>query len=88
LVAPPSSSREAPPSATWGADAGYVEQDHRRIKRLVRPGLGFKSFHTARWTIAGDAIMARGRKGQVSTVVSNAMPAQAAFRAALFDVAA
>jgi transposase, IS6 family len=24
-----------------------VEQDHRRIKRLVRPGLGFGSFHTA-----------------------------------------
>src|SRR3954471_19542477 len=24
-----------------------VEQDHRRIKRLVRPGLGFKSFMTA-----------------------------------------
>jgi transposase-like protein len=23
-----------------------VEQDHRFIKRLVRPGLGFKSFHT------------------------------------------
>ncbi|CAO3452142.1 Mobile element protein [Azospirillum largimobile] len=30
-----------------------VEQDHRRIERLVRPGLGFKSFHTARRTIAG-----------------------------------
>jgi hypothetical protein len=24
-----------------------VEQDHRRIKRLVRPGLGFKSFVSA-----------------------------------------
>ena len=24
-----------------------VEQDHRRIKRLVRPGLGFKRFRTA-----------------------------------------
>jgi IS6 family transposase len=30
-----------------------VEQDHRRIKRLVRPGLGFKSFMTALRTIAG-----------------------------------
>jgi transposase-like protein len=24
-----------------------VERDHRRVKRLVRPGLGFGSFHTA-----------------------------------------
>src|SRR3954447_1196637 len=30
-----------------------VEQDHRRIKRLVRPGLGFGSLSTARRTLAG-----------------------------------
>ena len=30
-----------------------VEQDHRRMKRLVRPGLGFGSFWTARRTLAG-----------------------------------
>jgi transposase-like protein len=30
-----------------------VEQDHRRVKRLVRPGLGFGGFHTARRTLAG-----------------------------------
>ena len=29
-----------------------VEQDHRRIKRLVRPGLGFGSFQTARRTVS------------------------------------
>src|SRR3978361_963710 len=29
-----------------------VEQDHRRIKRLVRPGLGFGSLRTARSTLA------------------------------------
>src|SRR5919202_5716070 len=29
-----------------------VEQDHRRIKRLVRPGLGFSDLHTARRTLA------------------------------------
>jgi DDE domain len=27
-----------------------IEQDHRRVKRLVRPGLGFGGFHTARRT--------------------------------------
>src|SRR5260370_249273 len=29
-----------------------VEQDHRRIKRLVRPGLGFGGFRTARTPLA------------------------------------
>ena len=28
-----------------------VEQDHRFIKRLVKPGMGFGSFNTARRTI-------------------------------------
>src|SRR5215204_5808857 len=35
-----------------------VEQDHRRIKRLVRPGLGFGSLPTARRTLAGYEGMA------------------------------
>src|SRR3712207_3241176 len=45
-----------------------VEQDHRRVKRLVRPGLGFGSFHTARRTLAGYEAMAMVRKGQVRGV--------------------
>ena len=65
-----------------------VEQDHRRIKRLVRPGLGFKSFHTARRTIAGYEMMAMVRKGQVPTIPANDMPAQTAFIATLFAIAA
>ena len=35
-----------------------VEQDRRRVKRLVRPGLGFGSFWTARRTLAGYEMMA------------------------------
>jgi transposase, IS6 family len=35
-----------------------VEQDHRRIKRLTRPGLGFGGFWTARRTLAGCEAMA------------------------------
>jgi hypothetical protein len=31
-----------------------VEQDHRNLKRLTRPGLGFGSFWTARRTLAGQ----------------------------------
>ena len=41
----------------------FVEQDHRRIKRLVRPGLGFGSLRTARRTLAGYEVMAMIRKG-------------------------
>jgi IS6 family transposase len=65
-----------------------VEQDHRRIKRLVRPGLGFGSFHTARRTLAGYEIMAMVGKGQVSAIPANDMAAQSAFVAALFGAAA
>jgi transposase-like protein len=36
-----------------------IEQDHRRIKRLVRPGLGFKCFVSAMQTVAGDEAMAK-----------------------------
>ncbi|WP_207462788.1 IS6 family transposase [Azospirillum sp. SYSU D00513] len=65
-----------------------VEQDHRRVKRLVRPGLGFKGFHSARRTIAGYEIMAMVGKGQVRAVSVNDMPAQASFIASLFGLAA
>jgi transposase-like protein len=65
-----------------------VEQDHRRIKRLVRPGLGFKSFTTASRTIAGYEVRAMIRKGQVAIAPANDMKAQSDFIAALFRVAA
>jgi transposase-like protein len=38
-----------------------VEQDHRRIKRLTRPGLSFGSLRTARRTLAGFEVMAMVR---------------------------
>jgi transposase-like protein len=65
-----------------------VEQDHRRIKRLVRPGLGFESFHTARRTLAGYEILAMVRKGQVAALPANDMPTQGAFIASLFGAVA
>ena len=65
-----------------------VEQDHRRIKRLVRPGLGFGGFATARRTLAGYEVMAMIRKGQVRHVGGRDMRAQATFIAGLFGVAA
>jgi len=44
-----------------------VEQDHRAVKRVVRPMLGFKSFWAARCTIAGIETMHAIRKGQLAT---------------------
>jgi transposase-like protein len=64
-----------------------VEQDHRRIKRLVRPGLAFKSFMTASRAIAGYEVMAMIRKGQVVRAPANDMGAQRDFTAALFGTA-
>jgi transposase, IS6 family len=65
-----------------------IEQDHRRIKRLTGPGLGFSSFRTARRTLAGYEAMAMMRKGQVRRIGGRDMQAQAAFIAELFDLAA
>ena len=44
-----------------------VEQDHRAVKRLTRPMLGFKSFWAARCTIAGMEVMHAIRRGQLVT---------------------
>ena len=65
-----------------------VEQDHRRIKRLTRPMLGFESFRTARRTLAGVEAMAMLAKGQVRAVPADDMSAQRAFVASLFARAA
>ena len=43
-----------------------VEQDHRGIKRITRPILGFKSFWSARIIIAGIETMHMIRKGQLN----------------------
>jgi transposase, IS6 family len=58
------------------------------MKRLVRPGLGFGGFHTARRTLAGYEAMAIIRKGQVRDIDARDMRAQAAFVAELFQAAA
>jgi putative transposase len=44
-----------------------VEQDHRSIKRQVRPMLGFKSFRSAAVTLAGIQLMHMIRKGHLRT---------------------
>ena len=42
-----------------------VEQDHRAIKKITKPMLNFKSFRTARSTLAGIELMHMIRKGQL-----------------------
>lgn len=41
-----------------------VEQDHRNIKRCIRPMLGFKSFRRAQGVLAGIEVVAMIGKGQ------------------------
>jgi len=42
-----------------------VEQDHRAIKRVTRPMLGFKAFDAAQATLTGIELMYMLRKGQL-----------------------
>ena len=42
-----------------------VEQDHRAVKRITKPMLGFKSFRSARNVLAGIELMHMIRKGQM-----------------------
>jgi putative transposase len=41
-----------------------VEQDHRAIKRVIKPRLSFKSFYSAKSILAGIELMHMIRKGQ------------------------
>ncbi len=65
-----------------------AEQDHRFLKRLIKPGLGFFSFETAWRTIQGYEVMNMLRKGQVDGVEKGNLQAQVLFIAQLFGVAA
>jgi len=48
-----------------------IEQDHRRIKRLTRPMLGFKNLSAAQRTLAGIEVMAMIKKGQMKTLAGD-----------------
>jgi putative transposase len=43
-----------------------IEQDHRAVKRRVRPMLGFKSVNSARAIIGGIEMIHMMRKGQAT----------------------
>ena len=65
-----------------------IEQDHRFIKRLVKPGMGFFSVETAGRTLQGYEVMRMIRKGQVRGVGKGDIKGQVSFIAGLFGVAA
>ena len=50
-----------------------VEQDHRAVKRITRPMLGFKSFRAAQAVLAGIELMHMIRKDQFNIVVCDCM---------------
>lgn len=64
-----------------------IEQDHRFIKRQIRPGLGFGSYATAGKTIQGYETMNMIRKGQMEGIEKGNIKAQNQFIAALFGLA-
>ena len=61
-----------------------VEQDHRAIKRVVRPMLGFKSFGCARVLIAGIETMHMIRKRQLERLKEHAPSAADQFYSLAF----
>jgi transposase, IS6 family len=65
-----------------------IEQDHRFIKRVVKPGMGFFSVETAERTLQGNEVMNMIRKGQIRGVGKRDIPGQVTFVARLFGVAA
>lgn len=64
-----------------------VEQDHRFIKRLTKPGMGFGSFNTARRTLRGFEAMNMIRKGQVQGVKKGDVRASIKLVSQLFEIA-
>ena len=48
-----------------------IEQDHRRVKKITNPALGYKKFNSANNTIAGIEAMAMVRKNQITLAEFN-----------------
>jgi transposase-like protein len=63
-----------------------IEQDHRFIKRLTKPGMGFFSFETAWRTLQGFEMMNMRRKGQIQGVAKGDVGWLIALVAKLFGV--
>jgi transposase-like protein len=65
-----------------------IEPDHRNIKRIVKPMMGFKSFNSARKTLSGIEALNMIRKGQVKEMRKEDRVSQAKFIKELFGMSA
>ncbi|GHP00181.1 hypothetical protein KSF_102280 [Reticulibacter mediterranei] len=65
-----------------------IEQDHRFIKRLTKPGMGFFSLETTWRTLQGFEIMNMLRKGQVQGMKKGDVRGQVALVATLYGILA
>jgi IS6 family transposase len=65
-----------------------IEQDHRNVKRIVKPMMGFQSFNTARRTLSAIEAMNMIRKGQVKGISRGDSVSQAEFINEIFGVSA
>ena len=63
-----------------------IEQDHRFMKRKIKPGLGFFSYPTAWRTIQGYETMHMIRKGQIVGADKGNIRAQNQFIDGLFGL--
>ena len=63
-----------------------IEQDHRFIKKQIKPMLNFKSFLTAQRTLKGIKVMNIIRKGQVVGIEKDTV-SQVKFIHCIFEVA-
>ncbi len=63
-----------------------IEQDHRFIKKIIKPMLGFKSFHTARRTLVGFEIVNCLRKGQVKGIKKRDIVSEVEYIHSLFGI--
>lgn len=61
-----------------------IEQDHRFIKRLTKPGMGFFSFETVSNTLQGYETYNMIRKGQLQGMNKGDVRGQVALVARLF----
>lgn len=65
-----------------------IEQDHRNIKGIVKPMLGFKTFNSARRTLRGIEVMNMIRKGQAQGVERGNVRSQVEFVSQIFGLVA
>ncbi|MEP1079989.1 DDE-type integrase/transposase/recombinase [Leptolyngbya sp. PL-A3] len=65
-----------------------VEQDHRNVKRIVKPMMGFKTFNTVRRTLNGIEAINMIRKEQVKGIKQGDDVSEVNFIEAIFGVIA